>query len=533
MPIQPPTPGDLARIAAGYGFELTEEQLAEYAALAQPTLEALGRLDEMPTPTLPVKYPRTPGHRPNVEDNPHGGWAWRCSIEGAPEGPLAGRRVGVKDNAAVAGVPMLNGSPIMEGYVPREDATVVTRLLDAGAEIVGKTAVPAFCFDGGGLTGYPEPQPANPHDPRYLCGASSNGSAVVVLTGEADLALGGDQGGSIRLPSSWSGCCGIKPTHGLVPYTGIFPIERTLDHTGPMARTTADCALMLEVIAGPDGLDPRQVDVRTDTYTEAIRQADERGLDGLRVGVLREGFGIPDVSEPDVDETVRAAAETLARGGAAVEEVSVPMHADGLAIWNGIAIEGATDLMVNGDGFGTNASGHYMVDLVDFYSRARRARAGDYSPTVKITVLLGAYLSERYGHHYYAKARNLGRELRARYADALGHHDVLLMPTTAMKAMPRPAERNLAAILASALGNLHNTAPFDVTGNPAMSVPCGISDGRPVGLMVVGGHFDESAVLRVGHAYERLRGPLPEMPQPRAAVPRQATPAGRPAAPAP
>ena len=146
-----------------------------------------------------------------------------CSIPGAAEGPLAGRTVGVKDNVCVAGIPLLNGSPIMEGYVPREDATVVTRLLDAGATIVGKTAVPAFCFDGGGLTGYPEPQPTNPHDPAYMCGSSSNGSAAVVVTGQADMALGGDQGGSIRLPASWSGCCGHKPTlrpgalHGHLP----------------------------------------------------------------------------------------------------------------------------------------------------------------------------------------------------------------------------------------------------------------------------------------------------------------------------
>ncbi|MQA83355.1 MAG: amidase [Streptosporangiales bacterium] len=514
VPVEPPTPKELARIAAEYGFDLTDEQIAQYALLAGPTLQAFARLDELPLPTLPVKYPRTPGYRPPPEENPHGGWAWRCSIKGAAEGPLAGQRVGIKDNVCVAGVPMLNGSPIMEGYVPREDATVVTRLLDAGAEIVGKTAVPAFCFDGGGLTGYPEPQPTNPYDRAYLCGASSNGSAVVVVTGEADLALGGDQGGSIRLPSSWSGCCGIKATHGLVPYTGIFPIERTLDHVGPMARTVADCALMLQVIAGPDGLDPRQIDVRTETYSAALDRTNERGLEGMRIGVLREGFGIPGVSEPDVDEAVRSAADTLAGGGADVEEVSVPMHADGLAIWNGVAVEGATDLMVRGNAFGTNWSGHYSLDLVDFYSRARRTRGRDYSPTVKITVLLGAYLAERYGHHYYAKAQNLGRELRARYAEALERVDVLLMPTTAMKALAWPAERDLPNTLASALGNLHNTAPFDVTGNPALSMPCALSQGRPVGLMLVGRHWEESAVLRVGHAYEQLRGPLPKPPLP-------------------
>ena len=506
MPVQPPTRPELVRLAQAFHMQLGEDELATFAELAGPTLAGFRRLDELADEVLPVRYPRRDhGGRPADEDNPSNGWTWRCSIPGAEEGPLAGRTVGVKDNVCVAGIPMLNGSPIMEGYVPREDATVVTRLLDAGAHIVGKTAVPAFCFDGGGLTGYPDPQPTNPHDPALLAGASSNGSAAVVVTGQADMALGGDQGGSIRLPSSWSGCCGHKPTHGLVPYTAIFPIELTLDHIGPMARTVRDCALMLEAIAGEDGMDPRQVGVVTQPYVSEL----ERGADALRVGVLTEGFGIPDASEADVDAAVREAAGVLERAGASVEEVSVPMHRDGLAIWNAIAIEGATDLMVRGDAFGTNHKGHYTTDLVDFYGRARRARAGDYSVTVKLTVLLGQYLSERYNHHYYAKAQNLGRRLRAAYAAALERCDVLALPTTAMKAQPFPAaEDGLAAVVAAALGNLHNTSPFDVTGNPALSVPCALSDGRPVGLMLVGRHFDDATVLRAGHAYEQARGEL-------------------------
>ena len=271
MPIQPPSRAELARIAEEYMLGLSDEELSTFAELAGPSLAGFARLDELADETLPVSYPREDvGHRPTGEENPSNGWSWKCSVHGAAEGPLTGRTVGVKDNVCVAGVPMLNGSPIMEGYVPREDATVVTRLLDAGAHIVGKTAVPAFCFDGGGLTGYPDPQPTNPHDPAYLCGASSNGSAAVLVTGEAELALGGDQGGSIRLPSSWSGCCGHKPTHGLVPYTGILPIELTLDHIGPMAMTVADCAVMLEAIAGPDGLDPRQIDVVTQPYSQSL-----------------------------------------------------------------------------------------------------------------------------------------------------------------------------------------------------------------------------------------------------------------------
>jgi amidase len=497
MPIQPPNREQLEWIAEAFHMPLTEEELTVFTEAAGPTLAGLGRLDELPDEQLPVKYPRADlGHRPVGDENPGNGWVWKCSIPGAEEGPLAGRTLAVKDNVCVAGLPLLNGSPIMEGYVAREDATVVTRLLDAGATIVGKTAVPAFCFDGGGLTGYPEPQPVNPHDPAFLPGSSSNGSGVVIVNGEADLALGGDQGGSIRLPASWSGCCGHKPTWGLVPYTGIFPIELTIDHIGPMARTVADCALMLDAIAGPDGLDPRQVDVTVQDYAAAL----EVGADGLRVGVLQEGFGIPDASEPDVDAAVRDAAEALARAGATVEDVSVPMHRDGLAIWNAIAIEGATDLMVRGDAFGTNHKGHYTTDLLDFYGRARRARGRDYSVTVKLTVLLGAYLSEDYNHHYYAKAQNLGRRLKARYAEALERYDVLVLPTTAMKARPVPVDGTIPEVLAAALGNLHNTSPFDVTGNPALSVPCGMSDGLPIGMMLVGRHFDDATVLRAGHA---------------------------------
>jgi amidase len=192
----------------------------------------------------------------------------------------------------------------------------------------------------------------------------------------------------------------------------------------------------------------------------------------------------------------------LQRAGAHVEEVSVPMHRDGLAIWNAIAIEGATDLMVRGDAFGTNHSGHYTTDLVDFYGRARRARAADYSVTVKLTVLLGHYLSDDYNHHYYAKAQNLGRRLRAHYDEALERCDVLVLPTTAMKARPFPVDGAVADVLAAALGNLHNTSPFDVTGHPALSVPCGNTDGRPIGMMLVGRRFDDATVLRAGHAYE-------------------------------
>lgn len=499
MSVKRPSQQTLQSISDYYGFDLAPEEIHELEPAISASLAIYDRLDELPDEYLPVKYPReSVGYRPTGEDNPVNGWSWKCSVPGADSGLLAGRTVAIKDNIALAGIPMLNGSPIMEGYVPREDATVVTRLLDAGAHIVGKTAVPAFCFDGGGCTGYPEPQPVNPHNPDHLPGASSSGSGAVVANGEADMALGGDQGGSIRLPASWSGCFGIKGTHGLVPYTGVFPIEMTLDHVGPMARSAEDCARMLEVIAGPDGLDPRQYDVRTAAYAQALTE----DLTGMRIGILREGFDIPQASEADVDAAVRDAAGVLERAGAAASEVSVPMHSDGLAIWSAIAFEGATELMVRGDAFGTNWRGHYSTELMDFYGRARRARGRDFSDTVKLTVLAGHYMTEEYNRHYYGKAQNISRRLRAEYDRALEQCDLLLMPTTAMKAVRRPADRKLGSILAAALGNLHNTAPFDVSGHPAMNVPVGFCDGLPVGMMLVGRRWEEASVLRAAHAYQ-------------------------------
>ncbi|SEO46549.1 amidase [Aquisalimonas asiatica] len=499
MSVKRPGSDALQAISDYYGFDLTPGELTEFESAVADSMGIYDRIDELADEYLPVKYPRADvGYRPLGDDNPGNGWSWKCSIPGASDGPLAGRTVALKDNIALAGVPMLNGSSVMEGYVPREDATVVTRLLDAGAHIIGKTAVPAFCFDGGGCTGYPEPQPVNPHDHGRLAGSSSNGSAVVVVNDQVDIALGGDQGGSIRLPSSWSGCYGIKGTYGLVPYTGIFPIERTVDHCGPMAKTAEDCALTLEVLAGTDGLDPRQYDVRTARYTEALSE----DLSGLRIGVLNEGFGIPGVSEADVDAAVREAIGVLEKAGAKASEVSVPLHSDGLALWSAIAFEGATELMVAGDGYGTNARGHYSTDLMDFYGRARRARGHDYSDTVKVTVLAGHYMSEHYNRHYYGKAQNIGRRLGAQYDQALQQFDLLVMPTTAMKAVRRPADKSLASTLAGALGNLHNTAPFDVSGHPAMSVPVGFSEGLPVGMQLVGRRWDEATVLKAAHAYQ-------------------------------
>ena len=497
MAVKRPTPSQLRAVAHDLGMTLSDDDVASFLALMAGSIAAYDAIEAMPDYRPAVTYPRTPGYRPEGAENRYNAWYVKTTVKGAPGGPLTGKTVVLKDNICLAGVPMMNGASTLEGYVPDIDATIVTRILAAGGTIVGKAHCEYFCFSGGSHTSAAGPV----HNPRrigYSAGGSSSGSAALVAAGEADMAIGGDQGGSIRIPAAYCGIYGMKPTHGLVPYTGIMPIELTLDHTGPMTATVADNALLLEVIAGADGLDPRQYAPKTAAYTQALG----KDVTGLRIGVVREGFGHPN-SEPDVDATVRSAATRFGKLGATVQEISVPMHSAGPAIWTPIALEGATELMMKGNGMGTNWRGLYLTSLLDAHS-AWRHRADELSDTLKLSMLLGHYFVKHYRGHYYAKAQNLSRKLRAAYDAALATHDLLLMPTLPLKATPLPpADAPRELYIQRAFEMIGNTAPFDATGHPALSLPCGMSDGLPIGVMLIAKHWDENTIYRAAHAFEQ------------------------------
>jgi amidase len=285
-----------------------------------------------------------------------------------------------------------------------------------------------------------------------------------------------------------------------VPYTGIMPIELTIDHCGPMANTVEDVALLLSAIAGADGLDPRQGSVRTQDYLQDLG----RGASGLKLAVVREGFGRPD-SEDVTDAKVRAAIDRLQGAGASVTEVSIPMHLDGYHIWTAIIVEGSTELMIKGDGFGYSWEGHYVTSLRDAYARGWRSRPNDMSETVKMVMLLGEYMHRCYHGRYYAKAQNLRRALRAAYDGVLAEHDLLVMPTIPFRATAiPPTDCSHAEYITTALNMVGNTCPFDVSGHPAMTVPCAHVDDLPVGMMLIGRRFDEATVLRAAAAFEAL-----------------------------
>jgi len=508
MAIKPPTSDDLAEIAERYRLGLDPSDVESFRAVIAGALESYDAVERM----YAERLPEAPGRAyqwPAEADNELGAWYVTSEIKTAGDGPLAGRRVAIKDNIEVAGLPMMNGSATVEGYVPRRDATVVTRVLDAGATITGKAVCEDLCFSGGSHTSRTGPV-RNPWNLTKSAGGSSSASAALVAAGQADLALGGDQGGSVRIPSAFCGTVGHKPTHGLVPYTGAFPIENTLDHLGPITRTVRDAALLLGVLAGRDGLDPRQ---RTDPPAGGYLADLDAGVAGVRIAVVEEGFGIPGLSQPGVDEAVRAAVGTLAGAGAAVSEISLPWHRDGLHVWNVIATDGAVNQMIDGNAYGMNVPGLYDPELIAHYAQGRREHAAEMSESLKLTMLLGRYAIDRYDGRHYAMARNLALDLAAAYDAALASADVLVMPTLPIVASTIPqADASREEKITRSLEMIPNTAPFDVSGHPATSVPAGLSDGLPVGLMIVGRRGADGMCLRVAQAFESAVGGFPAPP---------------------
>jgi amidase len=497
MPVKPPTVDQILEIAEDYGFTLTEDDARSFQGLMTGIAESYRRVDQLVEPRPEMRYPRLPGYRPDERENPLNAWYWKCDIKGADGGVLAGKMVAVKDNICVAGVPMMNGSALLEGYVPDADATVVQRILDAGGTIAGKAACEDLCFSAGSHTCATGPI-RNPHNPEHSTGGSSGGSAALVAAGQVDMALGGDQGGSIRTPSCWCGAYGLKPTWGLVPLTGAMPISYSVDHCGPICGSTEDVARLLTAIAGPDPMDPRTTIARTQDYMAALN----KGVEGLKIALLEEGFAHAP-SDPETSARVRAAADVLAAQGASVTGVSVPMHYDGPHIWTAIILEGAAEMMIKGYGLGNNWPGLYTTSLIDAFARGLKSRPDDVSETVKLVLFMGEHLHRAYNGRYQAKGQNLRWPLRAAYDAVLAEQDLILMPTIPFPATKIPAaDCSREEYVDLALNMQHNTCPFDVTGHPAFTVPVGKVGGLPVGMMLVGRHFDEATPIRAAQAYE-------------------------------
>lgn len=500
-----PSREEVATLATQYGLSFTDEEIDDYTSLLADAIDDIDQVFRYDDPKFGIHqtdYSRQPpGETPT--DDPLNTWLLRCQVTGADSGLLTDKTIGVKDNIALAGYEMTCGSHLMKGYVPQIDATVVTRVLDAGGSITGKLNMEAFAWSGSSDIADFGTVP-NPHDETRLAGGSSSGCGTAVATGDCDIAIGSDQGGSIRIPAAWCGVVGVKPTTGLVPYTGAFPLDPTIDHLGPLTRTVREAAEALTVIAGDDVQDGVRMDARQPPGIEAADYTDalEQDIENVSIGVLEEGFDWK-VSESSVDQCVRETLSKLETEGADLTSVSIKNHRRILSLLTPMESQGGARI-IEESGVGTHHTGWNWTDLIDTFTKFKRAHTSELPPTTKLALLIDAYLREKYGISCYAKAKNLILELEKQYNELLETHDVLVMPTIPVHPFEKDESLNRIERVSRIVDNHRNTAQFDHTHHPALTVPCGTADDLPVGLQIVGKHFHESTVFRVGSAVEQI-----------------------------
>jgi len=406
-------------------------------------------------------------------------------------GLLAGVPIAIKSSISTEGIETNCSSRILSGYIPPYDATVIERLKGEGAIIVGKTNMDEFAMGTSTETSYFGPT-RNPWDLDRVPGGSSGGSAAAVAAGEAPCALGSDTGGSIRCPASFCGIVGLKPTYGIVSRYGLVSYANSLEQIGPLTLSVEDAALVMEVIAGHDPKD--STSVKSDGgYLSGLNE----GVQGLVCGVPKEYFG--EGVDPEVEKAVWDAISRLEELGASWREISLPHTRYALAAYYIIAMSEASSNLARFDGL------RYGLRLgadQDWHSTFSEIRAAGFGPEVKRRILLGTYaLSAGYYGRYYLKALKVRTLIKQDFERALsaGGADVLVTPT-----MPFPAfkigeriEDPLSLYMADVF-----TVPINLAGVPAISIPCGFAEGLPIGLQIIGRHFDEASVLRAARAYE-------------------------------
>ena len=487
----PPTKRQLADVADSWGLDLKGREASLFAEVIDAGLANLAALEPL-LGTRPLRSTRHPGASPRAAENPLGAWAHRGDLREREDGPLAGYDIAIKDSIAVAGMPMRNGSRATQGFVPDADAVVVSRILEAGGRIVGKAQCEDFCQGAQSFTSAPEPV-RNPHDASRSAGGSSSGSAALVGGGVVPMAIGGDSAGSIRVPSAYCGAVGLKPTFGTVPFTGSSSLEMSLEHLGPITATVDQNELLFSVIAGASRTDPR-------ARTHPLKEAHRNTASALRVAVLSEGFA-REASDPAVAAEVMGVSERLARAGIAMDtsHANILDAAEGMHIV--IYLIGMTRLFRQ-RGTGAGWIGTYPSDQADVLPRWLADR-GALPDTLLLSLLAGSYLDQSSGVDLYARAQNARHALTDAVDAALDGADALLMPTATTVAPPIPdrkvgrAERLLASASAAS-----NAPAFNLTGHPAISVPCGTAHGLPVGAMLVARHGDEATLFELARAVE-------------------------------
>lgn len=556
---------DLKAISQANDFTIAPGSVNETAFLLfansfDAVCETVNNLPEYEDPRLKpcaVEGGERKYYRPETEENPLNAWAHKTSLKTSDprsaDGPLAGRTIAFKDNVSVAGLPLGLGaaSKLLRGGKHRIspiDATVVKRVLEAGGIVKGTATCENFSMFALSYTS----DTGVVHNAwlhGYATGGSSSGCGALVSIDDVnqstkngeennlgegvDMAIGGDQGGSVRLPASYSGIYGLKATHGLVPYTGIAGLNPMIDHTGPMTRTVEDCALLLGVLAGYDGIDYRmtpetplrsQVPDYIGDLKSWISSKEKQGewtssaaAKGLRVGILKESFEVPGLDQ-EVIRTVKTAADRFKALGADVQDISIPLHLQGAAIWTVAARPMMPDCVAGkAPALLSYPMPHYdplPKDQNFFDTLANR------NPATVNALMNAAHMERKYGHSLAKKSLMHVYELQAAYDKAFEGVDVLLTPvnptvgpkhpsgTAKTKDNPNGFSERIMDLFEPAIGNTSNTCSFNVTGHPALSMPIGwgnVKEGHgrlPIGMQIVAKRWDEASIFKAAKAWE-------------------------------
>ncbi|KAI1087905.1 amidase signature enzyme [Rostrohypoxylon terebratum] len=554
----------LREIAKAHGFVIRPQEESEYLKFVHAAQESVDFVDLLPdyvdsrlAPNIGTsnQVPRT-FTLPSISENPLNAWSHRTYIQGSGladgTGLLAGKKVAIKDNTSVAGVPTTGGTQPFHlckdkpAPIPTIDAPVVSRILEAGAVITGTSTCENYCMSAMSCTSATGPV-ENPWLRGYSTGGSSSGSAALIALhvvkkwresrglpvedlGEGvDFALGSDQGGSIRIPAAYCGIYGLKPTHGLVPFTGITSLFPILDHTGPLASSVRDAALFLAVLAGYDGFDPRMtpeaplrsavpqyhaiLDEQIAARTTAGTWTSQAAGRNIRVGVLKEAFEVAGI-QPDIVSVVHKAASRFASLGASVTDVSIPLHLAAPHIFTASTRAYMADILLSRQGSSTASSLPFP-----FPSSAPAVPDQSWYETLTTSnpLLVGLLLSSevltdrsKYPETVREKAVRHVQELRTAYDKALQQLDVLIMPATPNVGPRHVEDMGVAEKAGFLLSNTLNTMPFNITGHPGLVIPVGwgrVEGGNeeeklPVAMQIVGKRFDEQAVFLAAAAWE-------------------------------
>lgn len=406
-------------------------------------------------------------------------------------GLLFGLPVGIKDNIVTENLLTTCASQFLSNYNPIYDATVSRKLKSAQAVTIGKLNMDEFAMGGSNENSSYYPT-RNPWNTEYVPGGSSGGSAASVAAGQVYFALGSDTGGSIRQPASYCGVVGLKPTYGLVSRFGLVAFASSLDQIGPITKNVEDSAYVLQAIAGYDEMDSTSAKVDIPDYTAALTG----DVKGLRIGVPKEYLG--EGIDPQVKEAVLSALKVYESLGAAWEEISLPHTEYAIATYYLLASSEASSNLARFDGVRYGVRADNPDNLLDLY---RKSRSQGFGSEVKRRIMLGTYaLSSGYYDAYYLKAQKVRTLIKQDFDEAFQTYDVIIGPTA-----PTPAFKLGAQVNDPLTMYLNDicTIPVSLAGVPAISVPCGLADGLPVGLQIIGKAFDEATVLRAAHAYEQ------------------------------